>query len=554
MDRDQVKRIVVVGGVAAGTSAAAKARRNDETAEITIYDMDRDISYSGCGLPYFISGIVPSLDVLVPRDAAYFWNQYRIDVKVRHEVLAIDPDAKKVRVRNLEDGSEFVDRYDTLVLATGANPVILPLPGAEKAHVFTLKNPSDAAAIKDYLDKNAPRTAVVIGSGFIGLEMVESLTEAGLAVQLVEKLPAVCPFLDPDMAPYLQEYLEAKGIAIYTGRTAVSIDDRTVALDDGTELDADLVLVAVGIRPNVKLAESAGVSIGKTGAIAVNEYMRTNIPHIYACGDCAESYSNVVCKVIYRPLGSTANKTGRIAGDAITGGDLSFRGISGTGIFRVFEMSVAATGLSEQEARDDGFDVLISHNIKPDKPEYFGGREMVIKSIADRQSGRLLGVQIVGYEGVDKRIDVFVTAIAGRLAAADLFHLDLAYAPPFSTTKDPVMYSGMILENALNRGREVITADTLAQLDNPVIVDVRQSGQYAAGHVEDAVSMPLEALRDSWHEEDMDRPVVTYCNKGTSGNAAQNVLINRGCKQVYCLSGGHRQYQHTVKARNKKQD
>ena len=539
------RRIVVIGAVAAGTSAAAKARRNEESAEIVLYEMDEHISYSGCGLPYYIGGRVEDLKALTPRDPAFFKSKYNVDVMTRHQVLSIDPAAKTLLVRHLADGSEFTDRYDILILSTGATSVVLPIPGVDHPNVFTLRNPISARSIRQYIEQQRPKTAVIIGSGFIGLEMVESLSHAGLQVTLVEKLPQICPFVDPDMAPYLHEYLEKKQVAILTGRAAVTINQTDLVLDDGTTLQADLVIMAVGIRPNVALARSMGVEIGSTGAIAVNEKMQTNVSDVYSCGDCTESFSVVDGRKLFRPLGSTANKMGRIAGDVATGGSLTFRGIAGTGIFKVFEMSVAASGLSEAQARESGYDIAVVHNIKPDKPEYFGGREMVIKAIADKKSEKLLGVQIIGYEGVDKRIDVFVTAMTAGLCVSDLFHLDLAYAPPFSTTKDPVLYTGMILDNALHRGRELLTADDLSALspDEIQVVDARIEKQYGESHVDHAICMPHDTLRERMAALDKDKPVVTYCNKGTTGNAVQNILINNGFKKVYNLSGGHKQYQ-----------
>ncbi|MEA4889893.1 MAG: FAD-dependent oxidoreductase [Clostridiaceae bacterium] len=554
--KKQPKRIVIIGAVAAGTSAAAKARRNDEEAEIVIYEMDEYISYSGCGLPYYIGGAVEKLSQLTPRDPAFFKSKYNVDILIRHQVLGIDAETKTLRIKDLAGGTEFTDHYDVLVLSTGATAVVPPFPGVELNQVFTLRNPGHALAIRKYLDDQKPKTAAVIGSGFIGLEMVENLVRAGLRVTVIEKLPQVCPFLDPDMAPYLQQYLEKQGVKVITGQSASKIETDSVFIDDGTPIPADLVIMAVGIRPNVALARSIGVTIGTTGAIAINEKMQTNIPDVYACGDCAESYSIVDGRPLYRPLGSTANKMGRIAGDVITGGSLAHRGIAGTGIFKVFDMTVAATGLSEKEAGDSGYDVVVSHNIKPDKPEYYHGQEMVIKAIADRRTEKILGVQIVGYEGVDKRIDVFVTAMTAGMKASDLFHLDLAYAPPFATTKDPVMYTGMILDNAINRSRELITAEALtnAEPDSVQIVDTRVPKQYEEGHVERAVSIQHASVRSALSQLDKEKPVVTYCNKGTTGNAVQNILINHGFKRVYNLSGGFKQYQINKKRSKKKEN
>ena len=549
---NHVKRIVIIGAVAAGTSAAAKARRNDEKAAIVLYEKDEYISYSGCGLPYYIGGAVKNLEDLTPRDPAFFKSKYNVDVLIRHEVVSLDAAAKTLVVHNLADDRTFTDHYDILILATGAAAVRLPIPGAEGRQVFTLRSPGDAKAIRRFIDEQQPRTAAIIGSGFIGLEMVENFVRAGLTVALIEKLPQVCPFLDPDMASRLQQHLVGKGVNVLIGRTVTLIGENTVTCDDGQEIQADLVLVAVGIRPNTALARSIGVSLGKTGAIAIKTDMQTNIADVYACGDCAESYSIVDGRPLYRPLGSTANKQGRITGDTITGGPLTHRGIAGTGIFQVFGMSIAATGLSEKEARDSGYDVVINHNIKPDKPEYYGGREMVIKAIADRATERLIGVQIVGFTGVDKRIDIFVVAMTAGMKTSDLFHLDLAYAPPFSTTKDPVHYTGMILDNAINRGRDLMTAETLTRMqieqgkDSIQVIDTRVAGQYEEGHIDQAVNMPHATIRENMDRLDHEKPIVAYCNKGVTGNAVQNILINGGFKDVSCLSGGYNQYKASM--------
>lgn len=547
------QRIVIIGAVAAGTSAAAKARRNDETAEIVIYEMDEHISYSGCGLPYYIGGKVARLDELTPRDPKFFRDKYEVEILVRHKVLSVDPAAQTLVVENLATGETFTDRYDVLVLSTGATSIVPPIPGVDLPQVFTLRNPRSAYAIRTYIEDHQPKTAVVVGSGFIGLEMVENLANIGIQVTVVEKLPQVCPFVDPDLAPYVKETLVKKQVKVLTGVAATEIRPGSVNLDDGSTVDADLVILAVGVRPNTTLAREMGVALGSTGAIAIDRHMQTSVPAVYACGDCAESFSIIDGRPLYRPLGSTANKMGRIAGDVMTGGSLEFRGIAGTGIFQLFDRTIAASGLTEKQARDSGYDIVISHNIKPDKPEYFGGKEMVIKAIADRKTEHLLGVQIVGYAGVDKRMDVFVTAMTAGLAVSDLFHLDLAYAPPFATTKDPVLYTGMILDNALHRGRDIMTADDLMATspDDIQVVDARVAKQYQEHHVEHALSMPHSSLREQMAALDKDKPVVTYCNKGTTGNAAQNILLNHGFRKVYNLSGGHKQYKACKKCHEK---
>lgn len=548
-------RIVIIGAVAAGTSAAAKARRNNEDAEIVVYEKDSDISYSGCGMPYYLGGIVEEEGELTPRDPAYFKSRYNIDVLTRHEVRSIDPVGKTLTGIRLTDGSRFEDRFDKLVLATGASAVVPPIPGAEQENAFTLRTISDMRKIKRYIEQKKPRKAAVIGSGFIGLEMCENLKRAGLDLVLLERLPQITPGMDIDMAVYVRDHLEKNGVRVMTGVTVTSVTPQGVSLDSGESMEADLILLSVGVRPNVRLAQSAGIVLGATGAIQVDRKMRTNFQDIYACGDCAEQFSLITGKPIYRPLGSTANKTGRIAGDSLTGGPLEFRGILGTSIFMLFDMAVAQTGLSEREAVELGYDVAVCHNIKPSKPEYFGGKEMVIKGIADRSTGKLLGAQIVGYEGVDKRIDVFVTALSYGACAEDLFHLDLAYAPPFSTTKDPVMYTGMILENDIHRGRELITADKLMKIiesgQDYMLIDAREPKQFKKGHIETATSIPQSQLRKSAESIDKDKLIITYCNKGVTGNAAQNILLNLRFKKVYALSGGHRQFTKMKKDHNK---
>jgi NADPH-dependent 2,4-dienoyl-CoA reductase/sulfur reductase-like enzyme/rhodanese-related sulfurtransferase len=547
-------RIVIIGAVAAGTSAAAKARRNNEQAEIVIYDKDNFISYSGCGMPYYIGGEVESVDELTPRDPAFFKSKYNVDIFTRHEVLSINPEQKSLEIKDLSTGMVFTDCYDMLIIATGASSVIPPIIGVDNKNVFTLRNINDMNRIKNYIDQNNPKTAAIIGTGFIGLEVCENLSRLGIAVTMIERLPQVTPGLDHDMALYVMDHLRKNGVTVYINASAKEITENAVLLSDDTEIKADLILISAGVRPNISLVKQVGIELGITGAIKVDSNMKTNISDIYACGDCIEQYHLVTGKPIYRPMGSTANKTGRIAGDCITGGNLTFKGVLGTGIFRVFDLTVAQTGLSEREAKEQGYEVVICHNIKPNKPEYLGGKEMVIKGIADKNTGRLLGVQIVGYEGVDKRIDVFVTAITFKANVEDLFHLDLAYAPPFSTTKDPVMYTGMILDNAINNGRKLITADELDEIlrsgQQYVLIDARAATQYEKDHIETARNVPHANLRASLQELDHDAIAITYCNKGVTGNAAQNILLNNGFKEVYNLSGGHKQYNSTRKSSN----
>ncbi len=540
-------KIVVIGAVAAGTSAAAKARRNDDQAQIVMYEKDQDISYSGCGLPYYIGNEVKEITELTPRDGDFFKKKYNIDVKTRHEVIEIIPSQKKIIVKDLILNEMFEDVYDKLVIATGAQSVVPKIPGIEKEHVFSLRNVQDAIRIKSFIKSNKPARAVIAGTGFIGFEMLENILNYNIDVSIVEMMNKITPNLDSDMATYLENLLAAKGIKILKGTKIQSISDIEVSLSEGKRLEADMVIMATGVRPNVALAKKAGIEIGSTGAIKVNADMSTNLEAIYACGDCIETFSQITGKRVYRPLGSTANKTGRIAGDSLTGGALRYQGNLSTGIFKLFDLTIASTGLSEHEAKEEGYDVVVNHNIKPDKPAYFHGEEMVIKGIADRVSGQLLGIQIIGTEGVDKRIDVFATLITYKAKVEDIFHLDLAYAPPFSTTKDPVHYTGMILDNAIHRGRRIITSEEVRNNQEDIqIIDARSENDYAKkGHVDDAINHPHAKLRDAIQHLNPNKKTVTYCNKGVTGNAAQNILIHHGFKDVSNLSGGHKFYKGT---------
>lgn len=454
-------KIIIIGAVAGGTSAAAKARRNDDSAEIVIYEKDQDISYSGCGLPYFIGGKVCSIMELTPRNPEFFKSKYNIDIHIRHEVLKIDILGKTVTVKNLETGTLFNDHYDKLVISTGAQAFVPPIKGIDNKNVFFLRNVQNAIKIKNFIDDHHPQTAVIVGTGFIGFEVMENLMESGIKVTLVERAGKLTPNLDEDMSRYLEKQLGKMNIPVLKNANVVEANPQGVILADGTCVPGEMVIVATGVKPNVALAKDAGLLLGVTGAIRVDERMMTIDTDVYACGDCIETWSSVTKNPHYRPLGSTANKTGRICGDNITGGNVVYPGNLSTGIFKVFDLSIGSTGLSETEARNTGYDIVVSYDIKPDRPRYLGGGEMLIKAIADRKTQTLLGVQIIGHEGVDKRLDVFVTLITYGATVDEIFNLDLGYSPPFSTTKDPVHYTGMILDNAINKGRELITPEAL---------------------------------------------------------------------------------------------
>ncbi|ELK48480.1 UNVERIFIED_CONTAM: FAD-dependent oxidoreductase [Halobacillus marinus] len=540
-------KIIIIGSVAAGTSVAAKARRNDENAEITLYNADYDISYSICGIPYFLGGEVEELDTLTPRSAAWFKKRYNVEIFTRHEVTRINSETKKVVVKKLDTGETIEDDYDTLVFATGASPNRPNIEGVGHDHVFQVRTIQNTAMIDSFMKANHPKKVTIIGAGFIGLEMAEQLRHKGLDVTIVQRSGQIMPHLDLDMARRVETHIRDHGVTLLLNEEVHTISKTTLETKSGTTLESDMVILASGVRPNAELAQEIGVELGKSGAVKVNSKMQTNIPDVYAVGDVAESFSILTGEPIYRPLGSTANKMGRIAGDVITGGDLEHRGILGTGILRVFDLAVGYTGFSEKEAKEKGYDLEVLHNIKPSRADYLGGKAIVIKAVADRKTGRILGVQAIGEDGVDKRIDVFVTAISFGAKAQDLFHLDLAYAPPFSTTKDPVMYTGMALQNAIDKRNKLMTPQELTErLENGEllqVIDTRATKQFEVSNVPGAVNIPLAELRSKAKNLDPDIPTVTYCNSGVTGNAAQNVLRNMGFKEVFNLSGGNKNYQ-----------
>lgn len=548
-------KIIIIGSVASGTSVAAKARRNTESAEITLYDKDTDISYAVCGIPYAIGGEIADFEELTPRDAKWFKKRYNVDIHTSHEVLSINHSTKTVTVKNLLSGEVFEDNYDILVFATGATyrtPDVFS--GKHFENVFQVRNINSGKEIKSFIENKKPMTAAVVGAGYIGLEVAEQLKERGIEVTILQRGKHPMSHLDWDMSIRIEDEMIKQGIDFRPEETIQTLIGET-QLDEaitskGTKLSADMYILATGVQPNVSLAQSIGVNIGETGAIATDNTLQTNIPGVYAVGDAAESFHVITGKPTYRPLASTANKMGRIAGDAMTGGPLRFQGILGTGILRFFDLTIAQTGLTEKEALAEGYEVAVLFNIKPDKPDYMHGKEMVIKAVADKLTHRILGVQIIGSQGVDKRIDVFASTITLGVTAEDLFHMDLAYAPPFYTTKDPVAYTGMALTNALTTA-PLITPHDLMELqknnENITIIDTRAPKSYEKNHVPNAINIPLAELREKASTLDKNKKTIVYCNKGVTGNASQNVLRNEGFKEVYNLSGGNKNYQELAK-------
>ena len=549
-------KIIIIGSVAAGTSVAAKARRNTEDAEIVLYDKDMDVSYAVCGIPYAVGGEVENFDELTPRNAEWFKKRYDVDIHTSHEITQVDYDKKLVHGINLITKKSFTNNFDVLVLATGSvynTPEIFVNRHFE--NVFQVKNISSGKSIKKFVDENEPKKAVVIGAGYIGLEMAEQLQRLGLEVSLLQRSKYPMSHLDWDMSSRIINEMKRKNIAFFPEETVRKVNGdgslKSIETAKGTIFSADIFVLATGVKPNTALAKSMGIKLGITGAIEVNDKLETNFPNVYAVGDVAESFDRITRRPIYRPLASTANKMGRIAGDVITGGNLRHKGILGTGILRFFDLTIAQTGLTEKDALANNIAITTLYNIKPNKPDYMNGKEMVIKAIANKENGKILGAQIIGHDGVDKRIDVLATAISFGATAEDLFHLDLAYAPPFSTTKDPIHYTGMGLNNDINNNTPLITPiELLRRIDSGEklqIIDTRSKKQFETSRVKGAIHIALAELRDRYEELDKECVTVTYCNKGVTGNAAQNILLNKGFRQVYNLSGGNKNYQEILK-------
>lgn len=549
-------KIIIIGSVAAGTSVAAKARRNTEDAEIVLYDKDMDVSYAVCGIPYAVGGEVENFDELTPRNAEWFKKRYDVDIHTSHEITQVDYDKKLVHGINLITKKSFTNNFDVLVLATGSvynTPEIFVNRHFE--NVFQVKNISSGKSIKKFVDENEPKKAVVIGAGYIGLEMAEQLQRLGLEVSLLQRSKYPMSHLDWDMSSRIINEMKRKNIAFFPEETVRKVNGdgslKSIETAKGTIFSADIFVLATGVKPNTALAKSMGIKLGITGAIEVNDKLETNFPNVYAVGDVAESFDRITRRPIYRPLASTANKMGRIAGDVITGGDLRHKGILGTGILRFFDLTIAQTGLTEKDALENNIAITTLYNIKPNKPDYMNGKEMVIKAIANKENGKILGAQIIGYDGVDKRIDVLATAISFGATAEDLFHLDLAYAPPFSTTKDPIHYTGMALNNDINNDTPLMTPiELLRRIDSGEklqIIDTRSRKQFETSKIEGAIHIPLAELRDRYEELGKECVTVTYCNKGVTGNAAQNILLKKGFRRVYNLSGGNKNYQEILR-------
>lgn len=548
-------KIVIIGGVAAGTNAAVRARRNSEEAEIVIYDRDVDVAHAGFATHYAVGGQVESMDELVPYDAKWFKDIYNIDVKTQHEVVKIDHDKKSVTVKNLETQDEFEDSYDTLVFANGTvfgTPPVFRDKSFD--NMFRIKTVQLGRRLEDYIKKENPKTAIVIGAGYIGLGVSEQLTKAGIKVRTVDFLKYPMAQLDNDMSTYIADILEENGVTFHGNEGVVELQSNGDCLESVTTslnhvYEADMFILSTGVKPNTELAESIGVEIGDTRAIKVNEKMQTNLKDVYAVGDVAEAYHAITKKPIYLPLATTAAKMGRVAGDVITGGDLTFKGILGTSVVRLFGHTIAGTGMTETLARKDGFEPIVLTSVQSDHLSFMGGKDMIIKAIAHPETERLLGFQIIGTEGVERRIDVFATAMTANMKASDLFDIDLAFTPPVSTPKDPVMYTGMALTNAI-KNSPLITAKELHRCiedsDEITIIDVRDENTFNKNHITNAINIPLKELRGRIKALDSEARTVVYCNSGRTSYTAQRMLLNRGFKDVSNLTGGNMSYQNLL--------
>jgi len=448
------ERLIVIGGVAAGMSAASRARRLNPKIEIMVFEKSGFVSYGSCGLPYFVSDVIKAPENLVVYDAKFFKEKRNIDVYLHHEVLKIFPAKRSVLVKDLERDKEFEIGYDKLVIATGARAVKPNIKGVDLKGIFTIRFLEDGIAIKNFIKENSPKRALIVGAGYIGMEMAEALVSLGIDVTVVEMMPNILGSMDDEINEIVEGELQRNGVKLLKSTSVVEfVGDGFVKgaiLNNGVSLDVDLVIVGAGIKPNSEIARDAGIEMGRTGAIAVNQRMETNILGIFAAGDCAEAFHLVLGRPVYVPLGTTANKQGKVAGENAVGGNAVFKGIVGTAVFKVFDLEVARTGISEKQAREEGIDYVSTVIEHGSRAHYYpGGSKIRVKLIAERKTGRLLGAEMVGRDGVAKRIDVFATALHARMSIDELTQLDLSYAPPFAPVWDPILIAANDIEKKL---------------------------------------------------------------------------------------------------------
>lgn len=548
-------KTVIIGGVAGGASAAARLRRLDERAEIVILERGPFISYANCGLPYYVGGTIENRSALTLQTPESFTRRFNVDVRVRHEAVGIDPAGKIVTVRNLTDGRLYEESYDSLILSPGAEPIVPRMPGAEGERIFTLRTIPDALAIRAYVEAQHPRSAVVVGGGMIGTEMAENLTAAGIAVTVVELQDHVIAPLDFEMAADVHQYLESRGIRLMLGRAVTAVEPQGEALRVklGREtVDTDMLVLSVGVRPESDLAQRAGLQLTDRGAIVTDSHMRTSAPDIYAVGDAVQVHDFVTGDSAYVPLAGPANKQGRIAADNICGISSEYAGTQGSAVVKLFDMTVAVTGLNERAAQAKGIDYDKTYTYSASHAGYYpGATNMSIKILWERGSLRLLGAQIVGFEGVDKRMDVLATAIRLGAKVTDLKELELVYAPPFGSAKDPVNMAGYVAENVVTGKLKQFfwdQVDDLPRDGSVTLLDVRMPGEVAAGHIEGFRPIPLDELRGRLDELPKDKPIYVHCHSGLRSYLACCILRGNGF-DCYNLAGGWRLYASAVRAK-----
>ena len=544
-------KVVIVGGVAGGATAAARIRRLDEQAEIVAFERSGYISYANCGLPYYIGGVITDQAELTLQTPESFWQRFRVDMRVRHEVIAIHPERKAVSVRNLSTGETFEESYDKLLLSPGAKPTQPELPGV--GQVFTLRTVEDTLRIHEFVKTHHPRSVVLAGGGFISLEMAENLRELGMEVTMVQRPKQLMNPFDPEMASFIHAKMRKKGVRLLLGHTVEGFEEAPggvrVLLKGAEPLEADMVVLAIGVTPDTQLAKEAGLELGVKGSIAVNDRMETSVPDIYAVGDAVQVQHFVTGEHTLISLAGPANKQGRIAADNICGGNSRYQGSQGSSVVKVFDMTAAATGINEQAARKAGIECDKVYLSPASHAGYYpGGRLLNMKVLFEKNTYRLLGAQIVGSEGVDKRIDVLVTAIRAGLTALDLKDLDLAYAPPYSSAKDPVNMAGFMIENLANgtvRQFHWDEVDALPRDGSVTLLDTRTAEEYQSGHIEGTIHIPVDELRERMNELETGKLVYVICQSGLRSYIACRILEQNGfaCRN---LAGGYRLYESVM--------
>lgn len=549
-------KVVIIGGVAAGATAAARIRRLDEQAEIIVFERSGYVSYANCGLPYYIGDVITDPEELTLQTPESFFSRFRITMKVRHEVTAIHPERKTVSVRNLESGAELEESYDKLILAPGAKPAQPDLPGMESSRIFTLRTVEDTFRIKEYLNRHKPKSAVLVGGGFIGLELAENLRELGMDVTIVQRPRQLMNPFDPDMASIIHSEMRRNGVHLALGVSVEGFKEHDSGLElllkDKPSIFTDLAVLAVGVVPDTALAREAGLELGLKGSIVVNDRLETSVPDIYAAGDAVQVKHYVTGENTLISLAGPANKQGRILADNICGGDSRYLGSQGSSIVKIFDMTAATTGISETNARKSGLSadtVILSPSSHAGY--YPGGKVMTMKIIFETGTYRLLGAQIIGYEGVDSRINVLATAIHAGFRATQLKNLDLAYAPPYSSAKDPVNMAGFIVENLASGTLRQWHLEDIAQLPrdgSATLLDIRTAEEYEEGHLDGFVNIPLDELRNRQNEIKNGKPVYVICQSGLRSYIACRILDGYGY-ETYNFAGGYQFYDTVMKDR-----